>query len=87
MNKNIMYQYMKDGPKDTHSKYLFLVEDKDIALNICFVGSSAQAILDSKDETAYFSLEEFLNYMESISNTGTSQIDFTYSKYRGYSVS
>lgn len=78
MNKTIMYQYMKNGPADTRSKYLFLVEDKDIALNICLVGSSAQAILDCKDETAYFNLEEFLNYMESISNTGTSQIDFTY---------
>ena len=69
---------MKNGPTDVRSKYLFLVEDKDIALNICCAGSSAQAILDSRFEEDFFSLDEFLNYMESINNTGTSQIDFTY---------
>ncbi len=77
MNKNIVMHYMKTEPEGTKQKYLFIVNDPDIALSIITSGFRVMLLSKEPDEF-YFTADTFWNYMQEIFLKGTYQSDHCY---------
>ena len=69
MTEKIFEQYMRTEPDSLEHRYLFLVDNKDLAFNIVAAGFSSTAVLDGRD--GYFSVESLMAYIESIEFRGT----------------
>ena len=79
MNKNFMKEYLSHEPADLNSSYIFLTDSKDLALMIAGSGFGSQALSeDPEDQEHFFSVEAFTSYLDSLDQTGTSRIDYTY---------
>ena len=69
---------MKMDPKTPEKKYLFIVDDRELAEAICCAGFLAFPILEYSTDENDFSMDSFLNYMDSIAFSGTSHMDYVY---------
>lgn len=69
MTEKIFAQYMHTEPDSLEHRYLFLVDNKDLAFNIVAAGFSSAAVLDGRD--GYFSAENLIAYIESVEFRGT----------------
>lgn len=62
MNKKLLKYYMETEPESTAKKYIFLVDNQDIAMNI--VLSDYQAVyLGQQEEEGYYSIDGFVGEM------------------------
>lgn len=62
MNKKFLKYYMETEPESTAKKYIFLVDNQDIAMNI--VLSDYQAVyLGQQEEEGYYSIDGFVGEM------------------------
>ena len=76
MNKSFLEHYMKTKPETTEQKYLFLVDDQDIAYALIYAGYPAIFLINGQD--ACHSVDSFIEYMDEIACTGTYQMDYVY---------
>ena len=76
MNKNFLEHYMKTKPETLEQKYLFLVDDQELAFAVIAAGYYAVALLPERD--GYYDAESFVTYMLEIACTGTYQTDYCY---------
>lgn len=76
MNKNFLEHYMKTKPETDEQKYIFLVDNQDLAFSLIGAGFLTVALLPAED--GYHSLESFAAYMEEIAYAGTYQMDYCY---------
>lgn len=76
MNKNFLEHYMKTKPETMEQKYLFLVDDQELAFAVIAAGYYAVALLPERD--GYYDIESFITYMVEIACTGTYQTDYCY---------
>ena len=67
---------MKTKPETTEQKYLFLVDNLDIAYALIYAGYPAIFLINRSD--AYHSVDSFIEYMDEIACTGTCQMDYVY---------
>lgn len=67
---------MKTKPETTEQKYLFLVDNLDIAYALIYAGYPAIFLINRSD--AYHSVDSFIEYMHEIACTGTCQMDYVY---------
>lgn len=72
MNKKFLKYYMETEPEGTAEKYIFLVDNQDIAMNIVMSGYQA-LYLGQEDDEYYFSVNSFIEDMRSIQFHGTCQ--------------
>lgn len=76
MNKSFLEHYMKTKPETTEQKYLFLVDNLDIAYALIYAGYPAIFLINRSE--AYHSVDSFIEYMHEIACTGTCQMDYVY---------
>ena len=76
MNKSFLEHYMKTKPETKEQKYLFLVDNLDIAYALIYAGYPAIFLINGSD--AYHSSNSFIEYMDDIACTGTYQMDYVY---------
>lgn len=76
MNKKFLEHYMKTKPENDEQKYIFLVDNQDLALSI--IGAGYLTIVLLPEQEGYHSLESFAAYMEEIAYAGTYQMDYYY---------
>lgn len=76
MNKKFFEKYMTTEPKTTEQKYIFLVDNENIAINIIFCGYLAITLIPDND--AYYSIDSFLAYMDEIAFMGKCRSDYCY---------
>lgn len=69
MTEKIFEQYMRTEPDSLEHRYLFLVDNKDLAFNIVAAGFGSVALLDNHE--GYFDLESLMRHIESIEFSGT----------------
>ena len=67
---------MKTKPETLEQKYLFLVDNQELAFAVIAAGYYAVALLPAKD--SYYDVESFISYMVEIACTGTYQTDYCY---------
>ena len=77
MNKKFLKHYMETEPEGTSKKYIFLVDNQDIAMNIVMSGYQA-LYLGQEDDGYYFSVNSFIEDMRSIQFHGTCQSVYHY---------
>ena len=77
MNKKFLKHYMETEPEGTSKKYIFLVDNQDIAMNIVMSGYHA-LYLGQEDDEYYFSVNSFIEDMRSIQFHGTCQSAYHY---------
>ena len=76
MNKNFLEHYMKTKPETNEQKYLFLVDNQDIAFATLSAGYPAVTLLYGQQ--GYHDIDSFIEYMDEIAYTGTYQMDYIY---------
>lgn len=76
MNKKFLKHYMTTEPKTTEQKYIFLVDNENIAMNIVASGYLAVTLIPDND--AYYSIDSFLMYMNEIAFMGKCRSDYCY---------
>lgn len=67
---------MTTEPKTTEQKYIFLVDNENIAMNIVASGYLAVTLIPDND--AYYSIDSFLMYMDEIAFMGKCRSDYCY---------
>ena len=77
MNKNFFEYYMKNKPTTNEEKYIFIVDNRDIAFNILASGYRV-VYIDKEDDDASFSIESLVELMKSIQLKGTYQCVYHY---------
>ena len=77
MNRKFLKHYMETEPEGTSKKYIFLVDNQDIAMNIVMSGYQA-LYLGQEDDEYYFSVNSFIEDMRSIQFHGTCQSAYHY---------
>ena len=75
MNRKTFEHYMKREPADVEHSYLFLVDNKDLALNIAAVGFPTTAIVN---EDGFFNTDQLMEYLSEIAFKGTCRSDYIY---------
>lgn len=76
MNKQFLKHYMATMPQTMEQKYIFLVDNENIAMNI--VASGYQAIALVSGNEAYYSVYSFIEYMDEIAFQGTYRTAYCY---------
>jgi len=76
LNRKIFESFMHTEPKSTEERYLFVVDNADLALNILGAGFRSVAILE--DWEGFFSFEEFRDYLGSTELLGSCRMDHIY---------
>jgi len=75
--------YMQSPPQTPHRKYIFFVNDEDLAANIAYCGYGSQAIMD-KPKDGFFTANSFISYMRELDRQlieegrGTDRIQYVY---------
>lgn len=82
MNIREFQLYMHSPPLTPHRKYIFFVNDEDLAANIAYCGYGSQAILD-KPKEGFFTADSFAEYMgdldrKLLQGIGTDRIQYVY---------
>ena len=65
---------MKTKPETNEQKYLFLVDNQDMAFAIISAGYPAITLMNGQD--AYHTVDSFIEYTDEIACTGTYQMDY-----------
>ena len=74
---------MQSPPQTPHRKYIFFVNDEDLAANIAYCGYGSQAIMD-KPKDGFFTADSFISYMGELDRQlleegrGTDRIQYVY---------
>lgn len=76
MNKHFFKHYMTTEPQTMEQKYIFLVDNENLAMNIVASGYQAIALISGNE--AYYSVYSFIEYMEEIAFAGTYRSDYCY---------
>lgn len=76
MNKNFLEHYLKTKPETNEQKYLFLVDNQNIAYALIYAGYPVIFLTNGQD--SYHSVDSFTEYMDEIACTGTYQMDYVY---------
>ncbi len=76
MNKHFLKHYMTTEPQTMEQKYIFLVDNENLAMNIVASGYQAIALISGSE--AYYSVYSFIEYMEEIAFAGTYRSDYCY---------
>lgn len=76
MNKQFLKHYMATKPQTMEQKYIFLVDNENIAMSI--VASGYQAIALVSGNEAYYSVYSFIEYMDEIAFQGTYRTAYCY---------
>ena len=69
---------MKMDPDTPEKKYMFIVDDRELAEAIVCTGFPAVPILDYSTNEYDFSMGSFFGYLDSIAFSGTSHMDYVY---------
>ena len=77
LNKKFLKHYMETEPEGTNQKYIFLVDNQDIALNIVMSGYQTLYLVQG-DDGYYFSADTFIEEMRAIQFTGSCQSAYHY---------
>lgn len=83
MNIREFQLYMQSPPMTPKRKYIFFVNDVDLAASIAYCGYGAQAILD-KPQEGFFTADSFVANMKSLTRDlfekgiGTDRIQYVY---------
>ena len=83
MNIRGFQLYMQSPPQTPHRKYIFFVNDEDLAANIAYCGYGSQAIMD-KPKDGFFTADSFISYMGELDRQlieegrGTDRIQYVY---------
>lgn len=75
MNRKIFENYMHTEPDTLDKKYLFIVDNINLALSIIDAGFSTVVL---QEEEGYFSLDGLIDYLSSIASRGTCRMDYMY---------
>lgn len=67
---------MTTEPQTMEQKYIFLVDNENLAMNIVASGYQAIALISGSE--AYYSVYSFIEYMEEIAFAGTYRSDYCY---------
>lgn len=73
MNRKIFENYMHTEPDTMDKKYMFIVDNIDLALSIIDAGFSVVALQEDSD--AFFSPDGLMEYLNSIAFLGTCRMD------------
>ena len=77
MNKKFLKYYMETEPEGTAKKYIFLVDNQDIAMNIVMSGYQA-LYLGQQEEEGCYSIDGFVGEMRSVQFQGSCQSPYHY---------
>lgn len=77
MNKAYFEELMKTPPQEPEQKYVYLVSSMDLAMNIIAAGFHAIYLTD-KVEEAFYTPEEFLEYLTGIQFRGTEMTSYVF---------
>lgn len=75
MNKVFFQQYLAKEPESTHERYIFLIDNQDMALAIINAGYKALALIQ---EDNFYNVGGFIGYMKKIAFAGTCRNDYIY---------
>ena len=75
MNRLLFENYMHTEPDTLDKKYLFIVDNINLALSIIDAGFSTVVL---QEEEGYFSLDGLIAYLSSIASRGTCRMDYMY---------
>ncbi|MBQ7370350.1 MAG: DNA primase, partial [Blautia sp.] len=76
MNRKIFENYMHTEPDTLDKKYMFIVDNIDLALSIIDAGFSVVVL--QEDGEAFFSPDGLMEYLNSIAFRGTCRMDYMY---------
>ena len=77
MNKKFLKHYMETEPEGTAQKYIFLVDNQEIALNIIISGYQSLYLVQ-EEEDGYYSIDGFVDEMRSMQFQGSCQSSYHY---------
>lgn len=77
MNKSLFDAYIANQPQNIKDKYIFITDNKDIALAILAVGYKS-IYLAREDDGINFSPDSFINRMEEVGYNGKFRNDYIY---------
>ena len=76
LNRKIFENYMHTEPETLDKKYMFIVDNINLACSIIDAGFCAVALQEGNE--GFFSLETFMEYMDSIAFLGTYRMNYMY---------
>ena len=77
MNRKFLKHYMETEPEGTAQKYIFLVDNQEIALNIIISGYQSLYLVQ-EEEDGYYSIDGFVDEMRSMQFQGSCQSSYHY---------
>ncbi len=77
MNKKFLKHYMETEPEGTAQKYIFPVDNQEIALNIIISGYQSLYLVQ-EEEDGYYSIDGFVDEMRSMQFQGSCQSSYHY---------
>lgn len=77
MNRKFLKHYMETEPEGTAQKYIFLVDNQEIALNIIISGYQSLYLVQ-EEEDGYYSIDGFVDEMRSMQFQGSCQSSYYY---------
>ena len=76
MFRSLFEQYMRTEPETVDQKYIFIVDNSDLALSIADAGFQTVALEEEK--TNLFTLDSFCSYLAGLELKGTCMTDYMY---------
>ncbi|SDK45100.1 phage/plasmid primase, P4 family, C-terminal domain-containing protein [Sarcina sp. DSM 11001] len=76
MFRRLFEQYMRTEPETVDQKYIFIVDNSDLALSIADAGFQTVALEEEK--TNLFTLDSFCSYLAGLELKGTCMTDYMY---------
>jgi len=76
MFRRLFEQYMRTEPETVDQKYIFIVDNSDLALSIADAGFQTVAL--EEDNPNLFSLDSFCSYLAGLELKGTCMTDYMY---------
>lgn len=77
MNKPFFLHYMENEPTNAKEKYIFIVDNEEIAQSIILTGFKS-VFLANEDSEYQYSIDTFLNYLDEIAYKGKCRTDYVY---------
>lgn len=77
MNKPFFLHYMENEPTNAKEKYIFIVDNEEIAQSIILAGFKS-VFLANEDSEYQYSIDTFLNYLDEIAYKGKCRTDYVY---------
>lgn len=77
MNKPFFLHYMENEPTNAKEKYIFIVDNEEIAQSIILAGFKS-VFLANEDSEYQYSIDTFLSYLDEIAYKGKCRTDYVY---------